>query len=69
MQKTGGYFSSHKNQTSDKYTFSLKKIREGYWVLVVDKPLPKGEYAFSMMGMMSGADMTGAHTVFAFGID
>ena len=69
MQKTGGYFSSHKNQTSDKYTFSLKKIREGYWVLVVDKPLPKGEYAFSMMGMMNGSDMTGAHTVFAFGID
>jgi hypothetical protein len=69
MQKSGGYFSSHKNQSSDKYTFSLKKIREGYWVLVVDKPLPKGEYAFSMMGGMSSADMSGAHVVFAFGID
>ena len=67
MQKTGGYFGSHKNQTSEKYTFSLKKIHDGYWELVVDKPLPKGEYAFSMTGM--GMDMSGSHTVFAFGID
>jgi len=67
MQKQGGYFGNHKNQTSDKYTFSLKKIRDGYWELVVDKPLPKGEYAFSMTGM--GMDMSGDHTVFAFGID
>lgn len=28
------------NQGSEKYTYSLKKIREGYWELVVDKPLP-----------------------------
>lgn len=67
LQKGGGYFGGHRNQTSDKYTFSLKKIRNGYWELVIDKPLPKGEYAFSMMGM--GMDMSGAHTVFAFGID
>ena len=52
MQKTGGYFGNHKN---------------GYWELVVDKPLPKGEYAFSMMGM--GMDMSGSRTLFAFGID
>ena len=68
LQKSGGYLGSHKNQTSDKYTFSLKKIHDGYWELVVDKPLPKGEYAFSMMGMGS-ADTTASHTVYAFGID
>ena len=68
LQKQGGYFGGHKNQTSDKYTFSLKKIRDGYWELVIDKPLPKGEYAFYMMGM-GGADMTGSHTVYAFGVD
>jgi hypothetical protein len=68
LQKQGGYFGSHKNQTSDKYTFSLKKIRDGYWELVIDKPLPKGEYAFSMTGM-GAADMMGAHTVYAFGVD
>ena len=68
LQKSGGYFGNHKNQTSDKYTFSLKKIRDGYWELVIDKPLPKGEYAFSMMGM-DGADMGGSHTVYAFGVE
>ena len=68
LQKTGGYFGSHKNQSSDKYTFSMKKIREGYWELVVDKPLPKGEYAFYTMGMgMQG--MGGSGIVFAFGVD
>lgn len=68
LQKSGGYFGNHKNQTSDKYTFSLKKIRDGYWELVIDKPLPKGEYAFSMMGM-DGAEMGGSHTVYAFGVE
>jgi hypothetical protein len=68
MQKTGGYFGNHKNQASAKFTFSLKKIRDGYWELVIDKPLPKGEYAFSMMGMGMQA-MDGSQTVFAFGID
>jgi len=68
LQKQGGYFGNHKNQTSDKYTYSLKKIRDGYWELIVDKPLPSGEYAFSMMGM-GMADANGSHTVFAFAIN
>ena len=68
LQKQGGYFGNHKNQTSDKYTFSLKKVRDGYWELVIDKPLPKGEYAFSMMSA-GAADMSGSHTVYAFGVD
>jgi hypothetical protein len=54
-------------QSSEKYTFSARKIKEGYWELVVDKPLPKGEYAFTMMGMGTGMD--GSTVIFAFGVD
>ena len=68
MQKAPGAFGGKKMQSSDKYTFSVKKIREGYWELVIDKPLPKGEYAFSMMGMGMG-NMDGSTTLFSFAID
>ena len=61
-------FGSKKMQSSDKFTFSVKKIREGYWELVIDKPLTKGEYAFSMMSM-GMASMDGGTTLFAFGVD
>ncbi|MEP7373556.1 MAG: hypothetical protein ABI675_09235 [Chitinophagaceae bacterium] len=68
MQKAPGAFGGKKMQSSDKYTFSVKKIREGYWELVIDKPLPKGEYAFSMMGMGMG-NMDGSTTLFSFAVD
>jgi hypothetical protein len=68
MQKIGGAFGSKKLQSSDKYTFSVKKIRNGYWELIADKPLPRGEYAFSVMGMGAG-NMDGSTTLYAFGID
>jgi len=70
MQKSPGAspFGSKKMQSSDKYTFSVKKVREGYWELVVDKPLPKGEYAFTMMNMGMGS-MDGSTLLFAFAID
>jgi hypothetical protein len=67
LQKSGGMFSMKKSGSSDKYTFSLKKIREGYWVLMVDKILPRGEYAFAVSGSASGMD--GSVALFAFGID
>ena len=61
-------FGSHKTQSSDKYTFSVRKIRPGYWELVIDKPLPKGEYIFTMMNM--GMDSMGGSTLmFAFAVD
>jgi len=70
LMKQGGYFGNHKNQTSDKVTFSIKKIRDGYWVLITDKPLAKGEYAFTMSGMGMGmGTMDGSTTLFAFGVD
>jgi hypothetical protein len=68
MMKTGGAFSMGKNKSSNKYTFSMKKIRPGYWQLFIDKNLPKGEYAFSVAGMGMG-NMDGSVTIFAFGID
>jgi len=70
LVKVGGYFSMGKNklQSSDKMTFSAKKIRSGYWELIIDKPLPKGEYAFTMMGMGTGG-MDGSSLIFAFGVD
>jgi hypothetical protein len=71
LQKAPGMnpFGKHKIESSDKYTFSVRKIREGYWELVVDKPLPRGEYAFTMQGAGMGDAMTGATTLFAFGVD
>lgn len=70
LQKNPGAmpFGSKKQKTGDKYTFSVKKIRDGYWELVIDKTLLKGEYAFTFSGMgMSSSD--GSVTLFAFGVD
>lgn len=67
LQKGGGYFGG-KMRSSDKYTFSVCVIREGYWELVIDKPLPEGEYAFTSMASGTAA-MDGSVTIFAFGVD
>lgn len=67
LHKGGGYFST-KMKSSEKYSFSVKKIREGYWELVVDKPLPRGEYVFTTQaGGIGAAD--GSVSMYAFGID
>jgi uncharacterized protein YxeA len=68
MQKSPGAFGGKKSHSSDKFTFSVKKVREGYWELVIDKSLPKGEYVFTMMGMGMGS-MDGSTSLFAFAID
>lgn len=67
LQKSPGAFGGKKSQSSDKFTFSVKKVREGYWELVIDKSLPKGEYVFTMMGMGMGS-MDGSTSLFAFAI-
>lgn len=56
-------------KVSVKYTFSVKKIQSGYYELVIDKSLPAGEYAFSLMNMFTGSGMDGSTVMFAFGID
>lgn len=70
MQKNGGAmpFASKKTKSSEKYTFSVKKIKEGYWELVIDKTLPKGEYAFSKMDMTTMSSGM-SFLLFAFGVD
>jgi hypothetical protein len=60
---SGGPF---KKSSDNKHSLSFKKIRTGYYEVVVDKPLPKGEYAFVMMSMGS-AD--GSVSVFAFAVE
>jgi hypothetical protein len=68
LQKNPGMspFGSKKQKTGEKYTFGVKKIREGYWELVVDKSLTRGEYAFALINSGS-AD--GSITVFAFALE
>ena len=69
IQKNAGAtpFASHKTKSSDKFTFSVKEIRSGYWEFVVDKNLEKGEYAFSTTDIGMGG--MGGVTLFCFGID
>ena len=67
LQKSGGVFNG-KIRSSDKYSFSIKMIREGYWLLLVDKDLPKGEYAFTVMDFMNTGGVYDV-LLFAFGVD
>jgi len=51
---------------STKYTLSIKKVMDGYYEMIVDKPLPRGEYAFVKMDFGS---RDGSYSLFAFGVD
>jgi hypothetical protein len=62
-QSTGLMGKSKK--TAKKYTLSIKKVKDHYFEILVDKSLPKGEYAFVVMSM--GMDQS--YALFAFGID
>lgn len=53
-------------KTSTVYTISVKKIKDSYYQMIVDKELPRGEYAFILM---SGAAMDGSYPVFAFAVE
>lgn len=52
-------------KTATKYTLSIKKVKEGYHEMIVDKTLPKGEYTFVMMSM----SMDQSYALFAFAVD
>jgi hypothetical protein len=64
-----GPFASKKIKSSDKYSFSVKKIREGYWELIPDKMLAPGEYVFSALDVTGGSAKGPSVLLFAFGID
>lgn len=53
---------------STKYTISIKNVKKGYYELVVDKPLPRGEYAFLVQDA-TGGGMDNKSKLFAFGVD
>ena len=63
LAQASGAFGKGK-KASTKYTISFKTIKDGYYEISVDKPLPKGEYAFmtTMMGTMDA-------TFFVFRVD
>jgi hypothetical protein len=63
LQSSGGTFSK-KQKSSDKYTLSFRIVKDGYYEMVVDKPLPKGEYGF--MNAMAGVAEA---TLYLFGVD
>jgi hypothetical protein len=67
MKAGGGMFGAGKSSSSDTYTFSVKKVRNGYWELLIDKPLPRGEYAFAIADRPTGMDQSS--TFYAFGVD
>lgn len=70
LMKMPGMFGSKKMKSSDKHSFSVRKVNDGYWELVIDKPLRPGEYAFTLMTMCAAMNsMDGSTTVFAFGVD
>jgi len=70
LQKShGGPFASKKVKSSDKFTFSVKMIHDGYWELIPDKELPPGEYAFSALDPTGGSARGPGALLFAFGID
>jgi len=71
LMKTPGMlpFGSKKIKSSDKMGFSVKKVKEGYWELVIDKKLSSGEYIFVMTSMSAMGMATGGATLFAFGVD
>ena len=63
VQASGGAFGIGK-KASVKQSLSFKKVKDGYYEIFVDKPLPKGEYAF-MTSAMGSPDVT----LFVFGVD
>ena len=71
LMKTPGMlpFGSKKIKSSDKMGFSVKKVKEGYWELVIDKKLSSGEYVFVVTSNSAMGMATGGATMFAFGVD
>jgi len=65
-QSYGGMYGIGKTKESAKLTVGVKKIKDGEYEIIADKPLGPGEYAFVMMNMGS---QDGSFTLYAFGIN
>ncbi len=68
LQSGSGIRLLGKTKESKKYSFTVRKIRPGYYELVIDKPLPKGEFMFVVMGGFE-INIDGNVSLFAFEID
>lgn len=67
QESQGGMMAfSKKEKSNSKYSLSFKKIKGTYYEIVVDKRLPKGEYAFINMGQNN---VNNSAVLFAFAID
>jgi hypothetical protein len=65
LTQSSGLMGKSKN-TATKFALSIKKVKDNYFEIKVDKSLSKGEYAFVMMDM---GGMGQSYTLFAFAID
>jgi|KBSMisStaDraftv2_1062788.scaffolds.fasta_scaffold00531_7 Cu/Ag efflux protein CusF len=61
-----GMYGMGKTKESTKLTVGVKKIKDGLYEIIADKPLGPGEYTFVMMNMGS---QDGSYTLFSFGIN
>jgi hypothetical protein len=51
--------SKNRKSTDNAIELKLKKIKDGCWEVATEAPLPAGEYAFSLGGQGSSADVKG----------
>jgi hypothetical protein len=65
LTQSMGFMGKSKG-TATKFSLSIKKVKENYYEMRVDKALSKGEYSFVMMDT-GGAGQS--YILFAFGID
>lgn len=66
MNSAPGAYGMGKEKDNNKISLSFKKVKDGLYMILPDKPLERGEYSFVMMSMGS---MDGSSTLYAFGVD
>lgn len=68
LQKSGGLFGNKKTSLSEKISYSINNVREGYWEFLIGQSLTSGEYAFTLV--IKDAGILGDKVVlFAFRVE
>lgn len=49
LQKSTGFFGNKKTALSEKISYSINNVREGYWEFLIGQSLTSGEYAFTLI--------------------
>jgi hypothetical protein len=66
----GGMMNKSKDKENEtQVSLSFKKVRDGVYAIVPDKPLEKGEYAFLNKTSMQASGMTMKMDAYAFSVD